>query len=64
MNDTSTLSNRKNAFGNSRRKVFTEVSVAPTSWIYNPNVPAKHSSKTMGAGRSVMFSIIQGNSRQ
>lgn len=53
MNETSTLSQRKPAFGNSRRKVFTEVSDAPASWIYNPNQPKKDSSKTIAAGRSV-----------
>lgn len=38
-NNLSTLSNRKANFGSSKRRVFSEVSEAPTSWLYNPGQP-------------------------
>ena len=57
--DTSTLSNRKTSFGKSTRKVFTETSEGPTSWVYNPKKPSNQTYVAVGAGRSVQLIQIQ-----
>jgi len=50
-NNLSTLSNRKTGFGSSKRRVFSEVSEAPTSWVYNPGQLKPESSTVFGLSR-------------
>ena len=51
--ETSTISQRKHLFPTSRRKVFTEESVAPSSWKYQPNHPDKNQTISFAQGRDV-----------
>jgi hypothetical protein len=37
LNNSSTISQRKTGFGSSKRRVFSEVSEAPSSWLYTPS---------------------------
>jgi hypothetical protein len=37
LNDSSTISSRKNGFGCGKRRVFSEVSEVPSSWAYHPS---------------------------
>lgn len=50
-NNLSTLSHRKTGFGTSKRRVFSEVSEVPTSWIYNPGQQKPLSSTVFGLAR-------------
>lgn len=51
--NNSTISNRKTSFGSSRRKVFTEVTEGPCSWVYHPGNKGKTSAISFSAGRQV-----------
>jgi hypothetical protein len=55
----STISNRKTQFGNSQRKVFTEISDAPCSWNYNPLKKDTRPSSTFGEARDVLFHLFR-----
>lgn len=47
----STISNRKTSFGSSRRKVFTEVSEGPCSWVYEPKEKFNKTTVSFAQGR-------------
>ena len=52
-NTSSTLSNKKAGFGTSTRRVFTEMSDAPSAWIYSPADIARPHANSFGPGRKV-----------
>ena len=62
--ETSTISQRKHLFPTARRKVFTEESVAPSSWKYRPSNPDKNQTISFAQGRDVRDSLTEGNSNQ
>ena len=50
----SLFSNKRTGFGSSRRKVFTEVSEGPSSWVYTPSDVVRKNANSFGPGRFVI----------
>jgi hypothetical protein len=58
----STLSDRKTSFGSLRRRVFTEGSEAPSSWVYTPHINRRPMTVSFAKGRDVTPSLFRKSS--
>jgi hypothetical protein len=57
----STCTNRQTSFGSLQRKVFTEVTAGPSSWVYNPNDRNRTKTVSFGYGREVILLLSLGS---